>query len=513
MGALGLSSEADLKWAFAGFGLAYALFEIPSGWLGDRVGARAVLVRIVLWWSIFTALTALAGVPLGRWTVGLGALILIRFLFGAGEAGAYPNITRALHDWFPVGERGFAQGMVWMAGRLSGGLTPLIWTLFVAGVRLDSGKAWLPPLLSWRATFCLFAVAGVVWALLFALWFRNHPAQKSGVSRAELALINEGRAAAEAGPPKVPWLALLLDGNLWALCLMYFCGAYGWYFNITYLPRYLETQHGVASTSVLGAIAKGSPLWAGAIACLAGGWLTDRLTRRWGRKWGRRMLGLVGHGACALCYFSCLLAPGALSFCVAVALAAFCNDLTMAPAWAVCQDIGRRYTATVAGCMNTQSRRRCGELGDRDDSWLCALALRRFTWWRGAAQCCRRGERAVAGLSAELRDLRSDLPGGGAVMVPHRRHAAGRLGRCTGELNARRRIDDRRPFRPDHLPQFTERETAAADYAVHQPGTHRLGALHFLDAHLLAVHSFHLVAGTDLIVLANVCHDCLLPAC
>ena len=141
---LGLSSVADLKWVFAAFSLAYALFEVPSGWLGDVFGPRSVLIRIILWWSAFTALTGLVGLSVGGGMIGsfavgrlivtpLAMLIAVRFLFGIGEAGAYPNVTRALHNWFPVGERGFAQGAVWMCGRLMGGLTPLVWMGLMAG--------------------------------------------------------------------------------------------------------------------------------------------------------------------------------------------------------------------------------------------------------------------------------------------------------------------------------------------------------------------------------------------
>src|SRR5581483_9869453 len=242
-----------------------AAFEIPSGWLGDLFGPRKVLVRIVLWWSVFTALTGLAGLPT-IFLQSLGFLIVVRFLFGMGEAGAYPNITRALHNWFPFQQRGLAQGTVWMSGRLMGGLTPLVWMLLVERLGM-----------SWRATFWVFGILGVYWCLLFAWWFRNRPEEKASVNDAELELIRAGRADRDSAHEGVPWLLFLKNGKLWCLCLMYFCGAFGWYFNITYLPRFLEEQYGVETQSVLGAIYKGGPLWMGAIACLAGGWLTDWL--------------------------------------------------------------------------------------------------------------------------------------------------------------------------------------------------------------------------------------------
>src|SRR5262245_49811332 len=175
-------SVADLRWAFTAFSLAYAIFEVPTGWLGDVFGPRVTLIRIVLWWSLFTSLTALAGVQVAGVTLmGFWTLVVVRFLFGIGEAGAFPNITRALHNWFPLTERGMAQGWVWMSGRLMGGLTPYVWQLLVVNL-----------LFPWRAAFVIFGVIGVVWCVAFATWFRNRPDEKPEVNAAELALIHAG---------------------------------------------------------------------------------------------------------------------------------------------------------------------------------------------------------------------------------------------------------------------------------------------------------------------------------
>jgi MFS family permease len=342
--ALGLNSVADLFWAFTAFAFAYAVFEIPSGWLGDVYGPKNVLIRIVLAWSVFTAMTGLIGLEVAGVFLGFGALVAIRFLFGMGEAGAYPNITRALHNWFPYRERGMAQGAVWMAGRFMGGMTPLVWLLLIVVIGL-----------SWRGAFWVFGGLGVIWCAAFVLWFRNRPEEKPEVNEAELSIIRDDPVhAAQAGHANVPWLKLLTDANLWMLCLMYFCAAYGWYFNISYLHIFLEQQYGVPQDSVAGAIYKGGPLWLGAIACLGGGFLTDWFIRRTGnRKWGRRLFGMIGHGLCGLFYLGCLFAQDAFTFFLMISLAAFCNDLIMGPAWACCQDIGRRYAAIVAGAMNT----------------------------------------------------------------------------------------------------------------------------------------------------------------
>ncbi len=203
---LGLASVADLWMALAAFNLAYAVFEVPTGWLGDVFGPRKTLIRIVLWWSVFTALTGLAGIRFaGVVMVPLTVLIVIRFLFGIGEAGAYPNITRALHNWFPPQERGLTQGAVWMSGRLMGGLTAIIWTLIIVYLGVP-----------WRAAFWLFGGLGVVWCVLFTWRFRNRPEEKAGVNEAERDLIRAGAAGeTEQAHARVPWGRLFRSPTLW----------------------------------------------------------------------------------------------------------------------------------------------------------------------------------------------------------------------------------------------------------------------------------------------------------
>ena len=403
---LALGSVGELNWVFAAFTLAYAMFEVPSGWLGDVFGPRKVLLRIVLWWSAFTALTGLVGMAVGGRVLGafqvgslaitpLAVLIVVRFLFGVGEAGAYPNITRALHNWFPLGERGFAQGAVWMCGRLMGGLTPLVWMVLVEGIgRPLAGQAGqsaagslLPPLVHWRATFWLFAAIGVVWCLLFTIRFRNRPEENPRVSRTELDLIRErekGDSEKGDGTPlrearhrpfrkKGPVSFFITSGNLWLLCLMYACQSYGWAFYMTYLPSFLEDHYGVRAASALGAIYKGGPLWMGALGCLVGGLATDRFVRRTGdRRLGRRVFGVLGHALTAVCFLACPFMPSAFWFFLAVSLSGFFTDLTMGPAWAVCQDIGRRYAAIVAGAMNM-----IGALGGALANWATGFVVQR----------------------------------------------------------------------------------------------------------------------------------------
>jgi MFS family permease len=218
------------------------------------------------------------------------------------------------------------------------------------------------------------------------LWYRDRPEDKPGVNKAELALI-QGRpivdnestmiragqplisAAAEELKPaddhkpvrtKVPWGKLFTDRNLWTLCIMYFMGAYGWYFNITYLPNYLKEYHGVTRGVKWSAqfweasLMTGMPLLLGSVACLLGGIMSDLFIRTTGnRKWGRRLFGIVGKGLCSVCFFCCIFVDSAWGIVWAVSLAAFFNDLTMGAAWASCLDIGGKFSGIVAGCMNS----------------------------------------------------------------------------------------------------------------------------------------------------------------
>ena len=264
-------TPVQLGYAFAAFSLAYALVEVPSGWLGDKIGPRKVLIRIALFWIAFTALTGLA------W--GLISLVVFRFLFGIGEAGAFPNIGRASREWFPFHERGFAQGMVWLSARWGGAIAPLIMLVLAYP-------------LGWRGGFVMMALIGVVWLWGFRSRYGDTPNEHPAVNAAELALINEGRRD-DAVPPPLSWSTMLTSPTLWFLSLMYFCSNAGWSFFASWITPYLRT--GLHFSGVKLGLASGGPLFVGGIACLLGGFFTDRQVRVWGRRWGRTLQGAVGY--------------------------------------------------------------------------------------------------------------------------------------------------------------------------------------------------------------------------
>jgi MFS family permease len=314
-----------------------------------------VIFRIVVWWSLFTALTGSVQTIAGIFTTAaspvalLGTLIVIRFLFGVGEAGAYPNIARAVGRWFPFRERATAQGAIWMSSRIGGAISPAVMGQLIA----------LPwPLGGWQGAFLTLGLAGVLWAGAFFLWFRDRPEEMPAANPAECELIRSGSAGPgsiydDSHAPGVPWKTVLCSPNLLAVYGAAFCVSFSWYFYVTFFPKYLKGTFGrsLQESEWL----SGLPLLAGGLACLTGGRLSDLLIHWTGSKrWGRSLLGIAGFGlagGCALLLSQPFLTYGqavALS-CLAVAL----QDLAVPCIWSLPTDVGGRYAGTVAGCMNT----------------------------------------------------------------------------------------------------------------------------------------------------------------
>ncbi|MFO0967569.1 MAG: MFS transporter [Gemmataceae bacterium] len=337
---LGLSS-GQFSWAFAAFSLSYALFEMPTGWLGDRFGPKRVLLRIVLCWLLFTCLT---GLVVGTGLFAFLMLLSVRFLFGAGEAGAYPNIARGTRNWFPFAERGRAQGLVWTFGRWGGAIAPLLIIALTAPFN-ELG------LQGWRFGFVLLGVLGLVWVWGFAVYFRDQPRQHPDVNEPELAWIEkDGNAALKPAP--LSWRTMLSSRTLWILSVMYFCSNAGWSIFITYDSKYLETNLHLSGWQLH--LASGTPLFLGGLGCLLGGMLTDRQVRFWGRRWGRTLQGLIAYGLAMILFFlvfGLTTSAPLLAFCC-LAFASFVKDFAMPASWATTIDIGHRYSGTVAGFMN-----------------------------------------------------------------------------------------------------------------------------------------------------------------
>jgi len=312
-------TDVQMSWVFSAFTFAYGVFEIPTGWWGDRVGTRRVLMRIVSWWSAFTIATASA--------FNYASLLAIRFLFGVGEAGAWPNAAKTFSKWIPVTERGTTQGIFFMGAHFGAAYTPLLIQMLLQYV-------------SWRGVFVIFGSVGFVWALLWYRWFRDDPSEHAEVSPEELAHITQGRAPEGSHDLRqVPWAAILRSRNVWLLCLMYFVQTYGFYFYLTWMPTYLERVRGFSSTAL--SLFAGAPMVACMIADLTGGLAQDPAT-------------------------------AALLLAVAAGWSVFC----LGAAWATCLDIAGPNAGVVSACMNT-----AGQVGGFLSPLILAQIVQRFGDW------------------------------------------------------------------------------------------------------------------------------------
>jgi MFS family permease len=322
-------SPPQMGYVFSAFTLAYALFEIPCGYLGDRIGPRKVLLRIVLWWSFFTAATGAAW----SWI----SLVTTRFLFGAGEAGCFPNLAKALNRWLPSRERVRAQGLLWMSARWGGAATPLLVFFCLQYMH-------------WRTAFFVFGLLGLAWAAVFLAWYRDDPRAHPGVNAAEAALLplDPPPSPAHFG---IPWRLWLRSRTVWCLCGQYWALSYVWYFFVTWFPTYLLKERGFDMRQ--SAWLAGTPLLLGGFGSLAAGWLAPWL----GQALGSVRVARCGLGACgfaagaALLVVSTSLADPYLAV-AAIALVSFFNDLALPGSWATCMDVGGGYVATLGGVMN-----------------------------------------------------------------------------------------------------------------------------------------------------------------
>jgi ACS family glucarate transporter-like MFS transporter len=314
---------------FSCFGFAYALFEIPGGYLGDAIGPRKVLMRIVLWWSFFTAATG--------WAWSFLVMAVTRFLFGAGEAGCFPNLTKTFTTWLPEDERVRAQGIMWLSARWGGAFTPLL-------------VVWVMHLVGWRHAFEIFGCLGLVWALLFYYWYRNDPLQNPKLNQAERELLRASSRNA-AGHGDVPWRKFASSQQVWMICLQYFCLSYGWYFYITWLPTYLK--EGRHLTLVSSAWLNVLPLFFGGLANPISVWIGKRLARKIGDvRRARRIMAYIGFtGASGFLILSTMVDDPVYAM-FSIAIASFSNDLVMPGAWGAAMDVGGVHAGSLSGAMN-----------------------------------------------------------------------------------------------------------------------------------------------------------------
>jgi len=322
---------------FSAFVWAYAIFQVPGGWLSDRFGARPVLATIVAYWSVMTAATAAA--------TGALSFIVIRFLFGVGEAGAFPGATRAMQLWYPRSERGFVQGITHSASRLGAAIAPPLVVLIMTN-------------LGWRSVFYICGAAGLVWAVWWFISYRNLPEEHGMVNRAELGHIRgideKGQvkeAYIEKKAASVPWGTLLKSPNMWAIMCAYFTYVYCLWIFLSWLPSYLvDFRH---FTLLKVGIFASLPLFAGVIGDTVGGLATDWLLKTTGNtKFARRSVAIVGMIGCCVFIVPAALTADAYTAVYCLTAAMFFLECTIGPSWAVPMDVGGKYSGTVSGMMN-----------------------------------------------------------------------------------------------------------------------------------------------------------------
>jgi len=313
---LGLSDQA-MGAVFSAFILGYALMQIPGGWFADRFGPRLALAAMVSLWSLFTFLTG---------TVHrLGPLLVVRFLFGVGEAGAFPGSARTFYNWLPASERGIANGILFSGAMIGGGISYPI-------------CAWLLGLAGWRNMFFLLAVPGFLWAVLWAIFFRNHPA------------VPIAKEDAAAGAPRMPLSQIFRSGPLLLAMAQYFAGNFTFYIGVTWMLPYL-TEHYRLTASQAANYAM-VPLICGALSNWTAGLIVDFLYRAGFHAWSRRFPGILGFLLAAVGIWSVSLADSPFTAVVGFAIAIFGVELTISPSWSYCMDIGGKSSGSVSGAMN-----------------------------------------------------------------------------------------------------------------------------------------------------------------
>jgi MFS transporter, ACS family, glucarate transporter len=316
-------------WVTAMFTLSYCIFEIPTGALGDRIGPRRVLTRVVLWWSAFTTLTGAAS--------NYVLLLLTRFAFGAGEAGAFPNASIVVSRWFPIAQRASMSGVLLAASQVGGAVAPLL----VVPIQLRYG---------WRASFYVFGLMGVMWAIVWFVWFRDSPFEKPGVTDAELAETADSPPAPTHG---FPWSVAFRSESVFALAATAFCYVYVYNFFQTWFHTFLVKGRGFTEGSlVLSAL----PYVLGVGANVTGGAASDALVRRLGLKWGRRLLGILGLGTASLCAVAVIVTRQPLLTIVLLSLMYAGITFQQSVVFGVCLDIGRRHAGSLVGLMNTSAQ-------------------------------------------------------------------------------------------------------------------------------------------------------------
>lgn len=338
MPALGLT-ELEMGEVFSAFVIGYALFQIPGGWLGDRLGPRLVLTLAVVWWSLFTALTAVAAsLPIAGLLGTVGSLALVRFLMGCGEAAALPNFNRTVANWLPASERGLGMGLAIGGLGIGSALTPPV-------------TAWVMVTFGWQTAFYAAGGLGLVTAACWYAYATDRPEDHPRVNAAEAALITGSAAPPAASSATVPWRVFASTPTVWWLVLSYTCLGYVAYVYLSWFYLYLVNVRGFGV--LRGAVYAAAPFLAITLLCPVGGWATDRLAARLGVNRGRAWIGSAGMLLASLCIVGGAFTASPLSALLQLSLGAGWLYFSVGAYWASTMDLSKRHAGTLSGLMNT----------------------------------------------------------------------------------------------------------------------------------------------------------------
>jgi len=338
-------NDKQMGWILSIFALGYALFQTPSGYLADKFGARKILTIVVSLWSLFTALTGAV--------YNFITLLIVRFVFGAGEAGAFPSMARAIYSWIPLNERGIVNGINFSGGRIGAAIAlPVV--------------AWLIELTSWRASFLILGVIGIVWAVIWHFWFRDSPSDHPGMSIDELKYIqnNIQESSSAAETKNISFSKMFRSKSVWLLMGQYFSSNFTFFFCLTWLFPHLKIKYNL--DAIEAGFYSSAPLIFGAIGNWVSGFLVDFIYKKNHWSLSRKIPAIIGFSLATIGIISSIYMKEVSGAVIFISMAVFGADMTLSPSWSACVDIGKEHSGTVSGTMNM-----AGNLG----SFFTALAF------------------------------------------------------------------------------------------------------------------------------------------
>lgn len=338
-------SDKQMGWALSIFALGYALFQTPAGLLADKYGPRRILTVVVSLWSFFTALTGAV------WNYSV--LLVVRFLFGAGEAGAFPGMARAIYGWIPLQERGIVNGINFSGGRIGAAFAlPMV--------------AWLMDLVGWRMTFVILGGIGLLWGIIWYMWFRDNPEEHSGMSPDEVAFIqaNTDRSTKDGDRAKIDFRKLFKSRQIWLLMGQYFSSNFTFFFCLTWLFPHVKAKYGLDALEA--GFYASAPLLFGALGNWFSGFMVDYIYK--GQRWAmsRKIPAMLGFVLASIGIVASVYMETVTPAIIFISMAVFGADMTLSPSWSTCVDIGKQFSGAVSGTMNM-----AGNIG----SFLTALAF------------------------------------------------------------------------------------------------------------------------------------------